>query len=541
MINSYLEAHGDQTMNTHWRKFYDALCVKPDKLAHQPCKQGQQMLDSFGVREPQIARLVGHKLPGSIRDNITVVQGQSYLTTPPIKAVVAVAGGNHRLPECHNPGWCYKDDATQQLLDCLVLAVIPIVSQTHVQITRLFDEAVSYQEQADNRLFMVLGVISYIKFAIEHAFLMLAAQRVKKMKGVWKVQTNENALIDQANASHNIFFSHGVFRTADFMSLKAKVADNQDREMERLVHMPLGMQTALGHHLTQGLVPQFAALDEKFNEVQVLRNQVTAVAALLEELKTSNTALSNEVRHFLIANAMVAHYNQPANAPNATNAPVNAPNAPNVPPANAPNAPNALPVNALNALPAIAPPAIAPPGNPAMDLDKDGLPPVPPNPPINLTNNNQTIQDYWTDYNVGRHGVLAFKKWEQKFNRCWRLNVSKTFWNKRCAIYGLVVYYKTAGNGMSDNEAMAAADLYFQRGQTNGRRNVVRSNKACRDQLATFGIDGKALASLLRRYDGRLPPDALLGNEMDTSSSDSAEDDNDDSASDTYREIVYIP
>jgi hypothetical protein len=176
-------------METHWTQQFLAYDVVCSKLTHQPRVQGQQYLDNCGVSISQITRIARHKPNGATHERIlTPVQQRSYLCNPPVQAVVAAAGGNWRYPQCHDPAWGKVTAEMQVLLDQLIDEMVPRLRQRYHEVLNLFNNTRSYNERRDGRLFNARGAISYIKFAMERALLMLASRPVRKINGQWTLQ-----------------------------------------------------------------------------------------------------------------------------------------------------------------------------------------------------------------------------------------------------------------------------------------------------------------------------------------------------------------
>jgi hypothetical protein len=199
----------------------------------------------------------------------------SYLTNPPIQALVAAAGGNWCFPECHNPGWANINAATQAVLDRLVVAVLHTLPGNYAHVCALYDAHRTFEEKKQLQLFMSKGAISYLKFLVEKAFLMLAAKPLHKESGKWSLQVDSSVIYDLSDKLDCFsIFSHGVFQSPDFMQLKILVAAAQHHETQMLTYLPLATETALFTNLRHFLQHQYRAVENRFG---IMEDQVAAM------------------------------------------------------------------------------------------------------------------------------------------------------------------------------------------------------------------------------------------------------------------------
>jgi hypothetical protein len=197
------------------------------------------------------------------------VQQQSYLTNPPIQALVAATGGNWRYPECHNPGWANVNAATQAVLDRLVAAVLPTLPGNYVHVCALYDAHRTFEEKKQLRLFTSKGAVFYLTFLVEKAFLMLSAKPLRKESGKWTLQVDSNVIYDLSDKRDRFsIFSHGVFQSPDSAQLRILVAAAQHCEMQMLTYLPLATETALFTNLCHFLQHQYRAVENRFGIVE---------------------------------------------------------------------------------------------------------------------------------------------------------------------------------------------------------------------------------------------------------------------------------
>jgi hypothetical protein len=447
------------TMDQHWRKQFNAHEVCCAKLTHQPCRQGQQQLDNLGVNVSHIARLAGYKQRGNDSAHASRVQQQSYLTNPPIQALVAAAGGNWRFPECHNPGWANVNAATQAVLDRLVDAVMPTLRGNYAHVCALYDAHRTYEEKKELRLFMAKGSVSYFKFTVEKAFLMMAAKPLRKESGKWTLQMNSGIIHDLSDKfNEDSIFSHGVFQSHDFEQLKILVAAAQERETQLLTYLPLATETALYTNIRHFLQHQYGAVEQRFASMDqrygVLEQSVANLPAAVANLVLTQllTILGNQF-------PAAAQLPLPAQAA--------------LPPLHDGNAHVPL-ADALDAAPGIPLPNV--PDDPRIVM------PVHDRMPEQCT----SLREFWDEYDVGFAGKVAFKKMEAWWGTAWRWypRRRKGWWTEHRSLYGLVLYFKKYPHpGRSLEDALAMAEPIYQQHLIRGRRNLTTSNQSIRDYM----------------------------------------------------------
>jgi hypothetical protein len=378
-IRSHLQALSAATMHSQWRAIFDAHGVVCDKLTHQPRKQGQQFLDSFGVGPSQIGRMADH-LPSNTNDRpgLTKVQHQSYLTTPPIEAVVVAAGGKRQFPECHHPGWANVNGATRALLTTLMNALNPLFRSTLDDIAQQSRNCPSYQEKKARRLFAALGSIEYMNFALERALLMLASKPMKKVCGVWKLQVDSPVILDLCDRTNrNSIFSSQVFDSLEFEQLKVEVAQSQAMDDQNLTHMPGAQQAAIVQNVANIMIPHLARVENFLSEQ---RGESAANSQRLNAVEAQLATLVGLVNLVISGGGGGIGGGNPV-------APQVAPAAPNPPVAAAPPVVQPL-----------APPVLAPAAQQAAARG------------ARSRDNNHSVREYWAAYTIGQPPIGPLKR-----------------------------------------------------------------------------------------------------------------------------------
>jgi hypothetical protein len=441
-------------MNGHWTEQFRAYDIVCGKLTHQPRVQGQQYLDNCGVDIIQITRIARHKQQGSSWERgLTPVQQRSYLLNPPIQAIVAAAGGNWRYPQCHDPAWGKVTAEMQVLLDQLIDAIVPRLRQRYNEVHELFAVTRSYNQRKENRLFMAKGAIHYIKFAMEHALLMLASRPVRKVNGQWTLQTQSPTYYHLSdNTNQNSFFSLAPFHGAAFQQLTALVAQAQNREVEMLTHLNMAAETVLGTTIRDTMQPLYHSVDQAFigmrNEQAEFRNAM---------LQQQNAMAAQQAAFIARAdNFMGTHGN----------------------------------------------------GNIQMPLLPQRMlpPPPPPPPPENedvLYGNDvpASLQEYWEQYDIGRAGRTPFKVRERLDGTAWRLPLHPQWWGRHRCMYALVLHFKSQSR--STAEALELANPIYLSGQRNGQPHQERSKAAINAYFRTHGVTTKDVSRLLKDYENQ--------------------------------------
>ena len=103
-----------RTANEMYKKVYQAIGAKITKVTQQGRGESQRMLEDLGVSEEDIKQLAHYHHDA---------QHESYLTSLPIRALVAVAGGDHEYLRGYDPPQlCQVRDG---LIDALVDLALP--------------------------------------------------------------------------------------------------------------------------------------------------------------------------------------------------------------------------------------------------------------------------------------------------------------------------------------------------------------------------------------------------------------------------------
>jgi hypothetical protein len=399
---------------------------------------------------------------------LTDVQRLSYLSNPPVEAAVAAAGGNWWYPQCHDPGWGNISPAMQVVLDKLIDVLLPNLREQYNNVHQLFDNTLSFDVRKHECLFQAKGAVAYVKFAVEHALLMLASRPVRKVLGKWTLQVHSDVLYDLSDKlDGRTVFSLPIFTTPAFDQLKACVAQAQDREVAMLTHLPLDAETALGTSIRQSLQPLYHSMDQTL----LVQRHSNDQARLAQQ--HSNVAFQNAM--FQQMDTLAAQ--QLAIIPNAQ------PPLPTLPTQLQP------PAQPNIALPALQSPLILDVELPDWDLDHD---------------NCLTLLDYWNEYDKGYapqggRERPPFKVRERRHGTAWRLRKMRQWWGRRRCIYVAVLYFKSQGNSIA--ESINLANVIYMTGQLHGRRNQERSKKALNDYVDSQGLSTNDKDALLKEYE----------------------------------------
>lgn len=474
------------TMSKQWKAFYCAHGVICSKVTHQPRKQGQQELDAKGVPISDISRMTGHKqYKARSSEVISKTQQQSYMGTPSVRGCVAGGGGDKNHPESHNPGWGIRNDTIRGLLDELVAATMPSIPAALITVQQYrshlhgieANNAPSHAQLLEQRLVTANGCMSYFKFAVESAFLMLAARPVLRVRGVWKLQVESPILYDLSDReNHHAMFSLPVFQSQAFAQLRVEVARSQQNEMNMAVHIEAHLQTVLTRQVTDNLEPRFS----------VLTQQMLAIQNQQADMLHQQSAQYESLRR-LIVDARAQGQADPGIGVNA-------------------NVPAAPPILAATAAQPVAVVAVAareryPNGAPIYSFRNDS---------------SQTLHEYW---NVFEHGsgqgqgaVPSLRRLEKKYGTKWRPTPAlRTFWSRRKPVFALILYFKIVHQPPAGTieEAIAMALPVYESGQINGRRNIIRSGQTIRAWMQnTVPTDEHIMDRLVQDYvDEAIPCD----------------------------------
>jgi hypothetical protein len=474
-------------MIRHWKSQYRQHEVICKKQTHQPRVQGQKELDSRGVREAQIARHAGHKSRGSAKSEKMLPSQEAYIDTPAIGAMVAAAGGDWEHPECHNPAWGMnpRSPDTQALLDRLINMVLPGLIPAYDRARVLFEQCNADWRLLKTRcLFMAKGFTAYLRHAVESAFLMLASRPVLYVDGRWQLQSNSPVLFEMTdNTNPDSVFSLQAFGSAEFDALKLQVQVRQNEERDGVLNLEPQVETVLVQRITQSLQPQLQGIRSQVESIRVGQDQLRAdflgkVDAFLEAERARNEEWREEMRQWQQNNG-------------------GAQIQPNLlPPALAPMAPQMLvqpqpqPAAAVTAAVAAAATAavlavVVPPATPGAYRSNthfaqycDGCPQFAFSENVDV---NHSPQEYWVQFDVGRDGMVAFKRLERRWGTLWRKKIHPTWWGRRRSIYILVLYFKSTHPLEDFQSAIARATAIYDRGRsTNGHRNKIKSDEAIR-------------------------------------------------------------
>jgi hypothetical protein len=162
-----------------WSAFFEDAHVHVNKLTHIWRGQGERELDEQLVPMSNIARMTGHA-SASNNDSkqqmgATTSQVMSYITSPPMDAVVGRAGGDPRVPRSHCPA-----RSTVEVSDIL-LSSIPQVEKLIInlaEVTSKRRQCTSYKEVKAGRLVTACGTLNGILNNIKDTILGLASHPV---------------------------------------------------------------------------------------------------------------------------------------------------------------------------------------------------------------------------------------------------------------------------------------------------------------------------------------------------------------------------
>lgn len=203
-----------------WDGFYKDAGVWVAKLTHQSRVQCEQELDDAGVDTGDISRLVGHITPSTKQSK---AQLRSYLTNPPVRAMVQRAGGDHNKPETHQP--CrYAADVSPSLISLL----FPQLVETKDSVYTRYDECSSHEELISKRLCVLKHCINGMVHDFSNFLRMLASRMVDPMT---KVLIPDSPTIYEKfchGPFHDLFRNPG-FQSTEFQSLVSVVRAAEDR------------------------------------------------------------------------------------------------------------------------------------------------------------------------------------------------------------------------------------------------------------------------------------------------------------------------
>jgi hypothetical protein len=130
---------------------------------HQPRKQTLCELTDKGVPTEASSHLSGHK--NSSQDPGSRAKNESYITTPPVNAMVAAAGGDHTCPENHQPPWI-----TVPVPDDLLDLILPALTATCRQVHARYYACTTHEEQKEKRLCTLKCCIDSMIFDVSTVF-----------------------------------------------------------------------------------------------------------------------------------------------------------------------------------------------------------------------------------------------------------------------------------------------------------------------------------------------------------------------------------
>jgi Centromere DNA-binding protein complex CBF3 subunit, domain 2 len=203
-----------------WDGFYKDAGVFVAKLTHQTRVQCEQELDDAGVDTGDISRLVGHITPTTKQSK---AQLRSYLTNPPVRAMVQRAGGDHNNPQTHQP--CrHAVDVSPALINLL----FPELLETKCCVYQRIEECSSHEEMAEKRLYTLKHCIDGMVHDFGNFLRMLASRMIDP---VTKALIPESPTIFEKfchGPFHDLFQNPG-FYSQEFLSLVSVVRAAEDR------------------------------------------------------------------------------------------------------------------------------------------------------------------------------------------------------------------------------------------------------------------------------------------------------------------------
>jgi hypothetical protein len=231
---------GDTTLIDIFNTNFNDAGIICDKVTHQPRRQTLQELDNKGVPLSSASRLSGHKT--SSKDQGSKAQQESYLTNPPINAMVAAAGGDHTCPESHQP-----PRTTVIVPDELLQLIFPALIMTRKNVYARYFACTTHEERKEQRLCTLKGCIDGLILDVTR-FLQMAASRFVDpkdpnilQKDSLTIQGHFKNAAARGGAAYRIF-NHRVFDSDVYKTFAARVhcAEDEYHALLDLEEPPLG-------------------------------------------------------------------------------------------------------------------------------------------------------------------------------------------------------------------------------------------------------------------------------------------------------------
>jgi hypothetical protein len=242
------KALSDSTMYEHWKTFFSAIGICTPHVVHQPRLDGQQRLDEYNVPQNHIARFAKYGHGGNTADR-NVAQEESYLTTPPLDCLVAMAGdpSRHHNARRFYPGW---NDVKTSLPE-LVYKALPQLHEQIVEVCDAFDKATSHQQREKERLYMARGSLLHLRSCIERAFQIAAARPIDADTG--KVKESSQPLFYTYRNSP--LFHHPIWQSDEFKALVVSMEARQDELSSQQLRLTIPITNAFEELVNENLVP----------------------------------------------------------------------------------------------------------------------------------------------------------------------------------------------------------------------------------------------------------------------------------------------
>jgi hypothetical protein len=233
-VRSYLNPWDARTMLNVFTSFINAHGVVADKKTHQGRRQAQQEMISSGVCPESVTRMCGYSTTASKpqTESTSKTQNLSYLTNPPVDAVVQRAGSDPKYPRCHLPLWS-TPSVSQELLDIAAAYLSPqrkIVDERIDQLRTAASTAAkpksTHAALKSNQMITANGTLSAFEHDVCLALLQAAARPLDE----------QNRLVPDSEPLYKtwgqfpLFRKHPVFQSAPFLELVEKVKEAQESD-----------------------------------------------------------------------------------------------------------------------------------------------------------------------------------------------------------------------------------------------------------------------------------------------------------------------
>lgn len=289
-------AFPEGTMQHQWSSFFESNGVLCDSVCHQPRREEQQNADEAGLPLSSLERHVGYaSAKGGNGPVANRSQTQSYITNPPIDATAFSAGSDHRSPRCHVAGWVVEEKN-----DSLIDAFIPMINITRNQEWAKYHECTKYEQLVKGRLFQSTGCIDAIRDMVWKALCMLASRPHNFKTGKLEKESPIILVLFQEDP-RMMLFRHPAFMSSEFLTLTAKVKEQQDQLDEIKLTISPHDQKEIENWLCGFVVEPLQALFSLYqgmdHEIKQLKNsshlsEPANLPAVVTQLGTNSAAPS---------------------------------------------------------------------------------------------------------------------------------------------------------------------------------------------------------------------------------------------------------